>query len=501
MPNRRSTTEPVGNCTAGRLVVAYALSFIVGLAVPFAVVAIDARAAIKNETVYPRNRDRNLEALDAMFKRLRESTTGDRDNLMLSVANEFVRLDQPAKARAIAQSELSKPSQSRLEWMIASHAGDVAGMRRSLKSIENVTDPSQATVRTLIFLAERFIELGDLAEARSLALRALARVRAEIDAKTLKWPISDLSQIATVQVKAGDRRMARETLNFALETKDTHLSEGDYYGSLRHLIVAFGLLGDVEDATAIAERIIQFEWDNSSDPVFKKNSHVARNVGLEFNAVAFAKGGLFAEAFKSLDQRRSVHEWSTMEDTLLQIAIEQIERGQRVEGYRTFERAIQEMQRGLLIFELGRIDRLISFADSLVQAREPLPMWFSEIVEIWFTGAVVERKRSVTSIRDIVKVFATAGDSSAVKHWLSRYTDAAWFADFIKSGGIGNLQGQSQFETEAEELARAYVWADDFPRALKLAELMKGRTPFVVAKIVGEMGERHKSTKHPTHKN
>lgn len=242
MPNRRSTAESVGIYTAGRLVIAYCLSFIIGLAVPFALTAIDATAAIKNETVYPRTRNENLEALEAMFKHLRESTTGNRAKLMLSVANEFVRLDRPARARVIAQSELSKLSQGRVEWMIASHAGDVAGMRRALKSIDNAIDPSRATARTLISLAERFIELGDLTDARSLAIRAYARVRAEVDAKTLKWPISLLSQIATVQAEAGDRRIARETLTFALETKDAHQGEADYYGSLRHLITAFGLL-------------------------------------------------------------------------------------------------------------------------------------------------------------------------------------------------------------------------------------------------------------------
>ena len=373
MPNQRSTAEPVGNHSIGRLVAAYGLSLIIGLAVPFALTAIDARAATKNDTVYQRNRDRNLEALEAMFKRVRESATDDRDNLILSVANAFVRLDQPARARAIAQSELSKPLQSRLEWMIASHTGDVAGMRAALKSIDNATDPSQATARTLKFLAEQYIELGDFAEARSFAMRAFARVRAEVNAKTLTWPLNVLSQIATVQAEAGDQRAARETLKFALGTKDAHLSEADYYGALRLLITAFGLLGEVENATAIAERINRFAWNNSGDSGLKNDRQITLNVSLEFNAVAFSKGGLFSEAFRSLDRRRSVNSWLTMEDALLQIAIEQIKKGQHVEGYRTFERAIEEMQKGLLIYDMARIDRVIFFAGSLAQDRDIQP--------------------------------------------------------------------------------------------------------------------------------
>lgn len=501
MPNQRSTAEPVGNHSIGRLVAAYGLSLIIGLAVPFALTAIDARAATKNDTVYQRNRDRNLEALEAIFKRVQESTTDDRDKLILSVANTFVRLDQPARARAIAQSELPKPLQGRLEWMIASHAGDVAGMRASLKSIDNATDLSQATARTLISLAERYIQLGDFAEAQSLAIRAFARVRAEVDAKRLTWPINVLSEIATVQAEAGDRRAARKTLKFALATKDAHLSEADYYGALRLLITALGLLGEVEDATAIAERINQFEWNNSGNSGSKNDRQIALGVSLEFNAVAFAKGGLFAEAFRSLDRRRPVNNWDTMEDALLQIAIEQIRNGQRVEGYRTFERAIEEMQRGLLIYDMARIDLLFFFADSLAQDREPLPRWFSEIVETWFKGVVLERKRSAASIRDVVKIFAKVHDHSSVEHWLFRYTDEVWFAPYIRYGGIGELDDQSQFETEIYELAQAYVWADDLSQALKLAETLKDRTPIVLAKIIREMNERDRFAIRQTYKN
>ena len=159
------------------------------------------------------------------------------------------------------------------------------------------------------------------------------------------------------------------------------------------------------------------------------------------------------------------------------------------------------MQRGLLIYDMARIDLLFFFADSLAQDREPLPRWFSEIVETWFKGVVLERKRSAASIRDVVKIFAKVHDHSSVEHWLFRYTDEVWFAPYIRYGGIGELDDQSQFETEIYELAQAYVWADDLSQALKLAETLKDRTPIVLAKIIREMNERDRFAIRQTYKN
>ncbi len=92
-------------------------------------------------------------------------------------------------------------------------------------------------------------------------------------------------------------------------------------------------------------------------------------------------------------------------------------------------------------------------------------------------------------------------DLSSVEHWLSRYTDEAWFAHYIRNDGTSVSADQSQFETEVDELARAYVWADDLSQALKLAETMKDRTPLLLAKIIGEMNERDQFAKPQIHKN
>ncbi len=471
-----------------RMTLALGLGLILGFATAFAVSAGDASSTAQDRAPQEHRRETNLEALEVLLQRVRDSSSGQVDLSIFKVASAIARRGEIERARTISQTHLPTRWKPRIEWEIAWQSGDPRAMRKWLDAHATRAGHTGNKVRDFKFYAYRYFKLGDLAKAHEWTGQAFEQAKRIIRQGKFPAPIRPLVELAIVQAKIGDLDDAGRTLKLAAESEGSYKSEYSYLLALRRMITAYGFLGDAEQAGEIAERINQYAWTHPVND--NENSRqISLNISLEWNAYYFAKGRLFGEALASLNRYKPIYDGDTLEHWLTVIAKEQAKAGLREEALRTFDRALETMRRKRWIGRTDRIDAMIGYAENLVEAGEHLPPWFGQVVEAWFDVVAVKHERAATDVQDVVTIFVKAGNLQAADGLASRYTVDTGVSPYIRYGS-GSVLTDERLKTEVRLLAHAAVWLGDFRQALALADILKAESDKMTFELISEIDRR-----------
>ena len=471
-----------------RMTPALGLGLILGFATAFAVSAGDAASTAKDRTPQEHRREANIEALEVLLQRVRDSSSGNADLEIFKVASAIARRGDIERARTIGQTHLPTRWKPLMEWEIAWQSGDPRAMRKWLDAHAAKAGHTGNKVRDFRFYAYRYFKLGDLAKAHEWTGQAFEQAEKTFRQGKFPTPIAPLVELAIMQARIGDSDDAGRTLKLAAESEGFYKSEYSYLLALRRTITAYGFLGDAEQAGEIAERINRYAWTHPVND--NENSRqISLNISLEWNAFYFARGGLFGEALASLNRYKPMYDGDTLEHWLTLIAKEQAKAGLREEALRTFDRALETMRGKRWIGRSDRIDAMIAYAENLVEAGEHLPPWFGQVVEAWFDAVAVKHERAATDVQDVVMIFVKAGDLQAADAWASRYLVETGVSPYIRYGSDG-VSIDERLKTEVSRLAHAAVWRDDFRQALALAGILKAERDKMTFELISEIDRR-----------
>lgn len=471
-----------------RMTPALGLGLILGFATAFAVSAGDAASTAKDRAPQEHRREANLEALEVLLQRVRDSSSGNADLAIFQVASAIARRGEIERARTIGQTHLPTRWKLRIEWEIAWQSGDPRARLKWLDAHATKAGHTGNKVRDFRFYAYRYFKLGDLAKAHEWTGQAFEQAKKAIRQGKLSAPIAPLVELAIVQAKIGDLDDAGRTLDLAAESAGSYKSKYSYFQALRRTITAYGFLGDAEQAGEIAERINRYAWTHPVND--NENSRrIGLNISLEWNAFYFAKGGLFGEALASLNRYKPTYDGDTLERWLTVIAKEQAKAGFREEALRTFDRALETMRGKRWIGRTDRIDAMIGYVENLVEAAEHVPPWFGQVVEAWFDAVAVKHEGASTDVQDVVMIFVKAGNLQAADGWASRYIVEIGVSPYIRYGSDSVLTDE-RLKAEIRLLAHAAVWLDDFRQALALAGILKVERDKMTFELISEIDRR-----------